>query len=289
MSSVRLQSRFLGHSAMALAMAGALFAPGAPAAPVRGRYAGVELAAGHASVRPGRPFWVACRIDLDAGWHTYWKNPGDAGLAPKVTWTLPAGFRAGPIVFPFPERFEEEGIVSFGYAGRAVLLTEITPPADLAPAGEVRLAARVEILVCKDVCVPESAEVELSLPVRDERPRADPAQAPLLAEARARVPKAGDWAMRARRDGKAIALTLTPPAGAERRIEKVAFFPEAQNLVDYAQPVSWREADGSYSLTIPLSPLARKAPDRLVGALVSEDGWSGAGTERALQVDLPLE
>jgi len=41
---------------------------------------------------------------LEAGWHIYWMNPGDAGEPPHVQWTLPVGITAGPLRFPAPKR-----------------------------------------------------------------------------------------------------------------------------------------------------------------------------------------
>ena len=55
----------------------------------------VELLQEEQTVQPGRPFWVALHLDLEDGWHVYWKNPGDAGMPLKVEWNLPAGFEAG--------------------------------------------------------------------------------------------------------------------------------------------------------------------------------------------------
>jgi thiol:disulfide interchange protein DsbD len=53
-------------------------------------------------VAPGQPLWLALQLRHASGWHTYWKNPGDSGLATELNWTLPAGWQAGPIQPPSP-------------------------------------------------------------------------------------------------------------------------------------------------------------------------------------------
>ena len=53
----------------------------------------VELIPENETLQPGQPFWVAIQLKLDKGWHAYWKNPGDSGIAIEIEWQLP-GFIA---------------------------------------------------------------------------------------------------------------------------------------------------------------------------------------------------
>ncbi|NNE44446.1 MAG: hypothetical protein HKN12_09570, partial [Gemmatimonadetes bacterium] len=128
-----------------------------------------------AAVGPGNRFQVGIEITMASGWHTYWENGGDAGLATSIDWTLPEGFNASPIRWPAPHRYEEDGdIVTFGYADRTVLLVDITAPAPL-PEGPLRFGAVVDWLQCKDICIPGSAELDLLLEAADARvPAPDP-------------------------------------------------------------------------------------------------------------------
>ena len=63
-----------------------------------------SIIAEHDSVAPGTSLWIALKLDIREGWHTYWRNPGDSGAATSITWTLPDGFSAGEILWPYPER-----------------------------------------------------------------------------------------------------------------------------------------------------------------------------------------
>ena len=69
---------FMGALAAVLALAGA-----AHANPVDTGHIEVELVAQEAGVVPGGTTWLAVRQKIDEGWHTYWRNAGDAGAAEK--------------------------------------------------------------------------------------------------------------------------------------------------------------------------------------------------------------
>jgi DsbC/DsbD-like thiol-disulfide interchange protein len=62
-----------------------------------------------------------------------------------------AGFEAGPIQWPYPERIEAAPLVSFGYEGKAALLVRITPPRALNMGERVILAAQVSWLECAEL------------------------------------------------------------------------------------------------------------------------------------------
>ena len=96
-----------------------------------------ELVAEPAAVKPGEPFWVGLRLRIKDHWHVYWRNPGDSGEAPTITWQLPPGFAAGPIAWPTPQRIPVAHLANFGYERETTLLTRITPPAELDGAAPV--------------------------------------------------------------------------------------------------------------------------------------------------------
>src|SRR5690242_77174 len=81
------------------------------------------------SVKPGQPFTLAVLLKLEPGWHVYWKNPGESGMATSVTWKLPQGFKAGELNFPIPKQFGNSGdVIGYGYEDEVLLTATITPP-----------------------------------------------------------------------------------------------------------------------------------------------------------------
>ena len=73
----------------------------------------------------------ACGCGLRPGWHTYWQNPGDAGVPPELDLDLPPGATAGPIVWPTPQRVPEGSLMTYSYTDNVLLPVTITP----SPAG----------------------------------------------------------------------------------------------------------------------------------------------------------
>jgi hypothetical protein len=88
-------------------------AEGGPA--TAGRHVRASLVAEADAAQPGRSLLVGFRLEMEPGWHTYWRNPGDSGLPTKVRWELPEGFSAGELQWPRPIRFATGPLVSYGY------------------------------------------------------------------------------------------------------------------------------------------------------------------------------
>ncbi len=140
------------------------------------------------AIVPGQPFEVGLLLEMAPDWHTYWEYSGDAGLPTKIDWALPAGFESGPIQWPAPHLMIEPGeIWTYGYGGKVLLITTIVPPADLQAGTSVTLRAKATWLVCKDMCIPGSAELELKLPVSKASAAANEA---VFAEFRSGIPSA---------------------------------------------------------------------------------------------------
>jgi len=154
-----------------------------------------ELISDVAEVKAGEPFWMALRQTIRPHWHTYWKNPGDSGLPTEINWTLPAGAKAEPIVWPVPTLIYIGGVINYGFQGDVLLMVKVTPPADLA-SGTLTLAANANWLVCDDVCIPEDGKFTLSLPVGPAAKPADRETRALFDKARQAVPTESPWPAR---------------------------------------------------------------------------------------------
>lgn len=116
------------------------------------------------STTPGSTVLAGIELDMNSGWHTYWRNPGDSGKATEIQWTLPEGITAGEILWPVPEVHEADGMVTYVYKNRVVLLIPLTISPELQP-GSYTLQANVFWLECETLCVPGDAKVEAQLQV----------------------------------------------------------------------------------------------------------------------------
>ena len=238
--------------------------------------AAASLVAETPDVVPGRPFDVALRLTLPAGWHTYWRNTGDAGSPTAIAWTLPAGFAAGPLSWPTPSRFVSGPVVSYGLAGDVWLLTRITPPADLAPGTTATLTAAADWLVCADICVPEAATLTLRLPVAATARPAEPATGDAFAAARRALPAAYPGSATLAEDGDRLLLDIGMPVAEARTIDAAWFFPERFGVVDNAGAQTLERTAGGVRLILPAAP-ATTAPSAVAGVLVIERGGRRTG------------
>jgi thiol:disulfide interchange protein DsbD len=242
-----------------------------------------------ASVRPATPFEVGVVFRIQPGWHVYWLNPGDAGLATSVRWTLPDGFVAQPLRWPLPGRFEQQGGVGYGYAESLLLSAIVIPPAALPDSVPVR--AQVGWLACEKICLRGTKALELTLG-RDTPPAA--VDSALFDTWAARLPVDADGAgapatLRTRggipRDGApgTVAVTVSwraAPAAVE-------WFPPADQALDVDATES-RTRDRRTVLVFRARRLPGAAP--ALPTLESVLAWTdGAGTRRGLRIPIDLE
>ena len=266
-------------------LAALTLAPAVWSAPVQQPHSDVELIAERAALTPGHSATLGLRLRMEPGWHVYWKNPGDSGMATSIAWTLPAGFSAGQIQWPHPQRIELGPLTNYGYEREVVLLTEVQLPAGLAPGSSVPIAAQADWLVCKEICIPASARLTLELPVSATPAAPDARWVQALHTARAAVPvPAPDWLARAERDPAGFILRLIPPPAAPR-LEALVFFPEREGVIANAQPQRFAASTQGYELRIQVSPQPVGQARALAGVLVAQPGFNAA---RAIDIDLPI-
>ncbi len=211
-------------------------------APVVSKRVTVTLVTDTDSVAPGTPFRVGLRFRLVEGWHTYWKNPGDAGVPAELTLDLPSGTTAGPIDWPAPNRVAEGPVMTYAYNGEVLL------PVTIQSTGPFTLKAHANWLVCKDICVPEEGDFSLTLPAGPPAPNA---QAPLFAAHDRSVPQPSPWAATIAPDGS---LFVQGPELRPGTVTDAWFIPDAAGRIDddAAQPLSVR--DGGFVLSLKLAP-----------------------------------
>ena len=239
------------------------------------------------SMRPGEPFTVGLRITLDPGWHSYWKNPGDAGQPASIDWEIPAGFRAGEIQWPYPRIVEESTVVSYGYEDEVMLLTEISPPRFLTTGQTVRFAAKARWLVCDNICLPASADLEFEVKLTDEPPVPAARWESMFAEARSRLPTRVDGLeMSASLNDDSIVLLITSTAVTGQSFDGAHFFPSKRGVIANGAPQVVTQENGTTRIVFQNSQFPRPPLVRLTGVLVLPDLVEReAGRTRALAVD----
>ncbi len=255
----------------------------------RSGHVAAELVSEFEALTPGQAASVGLRLVHEPHWHTYWTVPGDAGLPTRLAWQLPPGVQAGPIQWPVPELLRVGSLANYGYEGTVLLPVTIKTPAALAPGSTVRLAAHADWLVCADICIPESADLTLVLPVEAAGHPAPGRYQGEFAVAAARIPKpialSGASAIF---DGTRIRLQFVP----DRAPERLQFFPLEPMRVQAAaaQPLNVAAAGATLDL-LAAQPVASDFK-LLRGVLVADGGPGQAGGARsgwAGVIELPLK
>ncbi|WP_018076076.1 protein-disulfide reductase DsbD family protein [Novosphingobium nitrogenifigens] len=183
--------------------------------------------AGH----PGETIMLALAMHPDKGWHGYWSNPGDAGLAPTLDWTLPAGASAGALQFPVPQTLLIAGLMNHVYDHDFAVLIPFTLPRDAAPGATLPLRAKAQWLACTDtICVPENADLALEVKVTGAAAPSDPRFTGWRAELPAPLDRAG--AFSATKQGYRLAI----PFPASAALADPHVFIAADGVIDYASP-----------------------------------------------------
>lgn len=122
-----------------------------------------QLVAETASAVPGASVDLALVFEIRPHWHTYWRNPGDSGEPPRLTWRLPAGVSAGPIQWTYPSLIRVGPLANYGYSGRAVHLISLSIPPDWRAGEPIDVEVDATWLVCDEHCIPEQGTFALSL------------------------------------------------------------------------------------------------------------------------------
>jgi len=195
----------------------------------------VQLVVPSSTLLPAHPNKAGLYFKLEPGWHVYWKNAGDSGEPPRMKWTLPAGITAGPLQFPAPKRLPLGPLMDFGYEDE-VLFPFTLNVGSSAAQGPAVLHAKVDWLVCREVCIPGKAELETTRPVTNEAPKAATVEpdGALYARLDNRVPPSPPPAFKAGFQPTPTGFKLTIITG--QKETQAAFFPADQSILDNPAP-----------------------------------------------------
>ena len=267
----------------------------AAAAPALAQFPGQELNAQHslhsarAAVAPGETFRVVLRQQINEGWHTYWRNPGDSGEPTQLTWQSPNGWQVGDLQFPTPEAVPFATLVNFGYEGEVLFPIEITAPANARAGDAANFSVEVYALVCADICIPEVSNITLSVPIAAQGSD-DPTWAARIASAVQALPR--------REPGVDARITAGAPARLSvtlanaGSIRNVRFFPFSADSMLASAPQHPRVGASGVSFDIGggVDPNVGQAPLQGVIAYEVQSGadWVLRGVEIEAQPGEPL-
>jgi DsbC/DsbD-like thiol-disulfide interchange protein len=209
---------------------------------VKASHLKAELVSNYQDVRPGQKLELALHFIPEPHWHTYWQNPGDSGLATKIEWTLPEGVTAGPVQWPAPSAISVPPLVNYGFEGPTILLSELSIPANFNDS-QLQIKAKVDWLVCQEICIPAEAEFGLNLAVTKTAVEARDYYK-LFEQARQNQPKVVRLQGRYDVQNQNFSAAVQMPED----LKVSAFFVAAPELVDHAAPQHIEWVDGELLL-----------------------------------------
>ncbi len=239
----------------------------------------VELLSETPALTPGKPVTLGIHFTMAKDWHIYWQNPGDAGLATSITWKLPVGFRAGKILWPFPQAIPLPSVMDYGYENEVLLMTPVSVPKNLKPGELFKFSAKVKWLVCKDICVPGQATVRLEIPVAANALLKNTVN-PLFAENHQRLPSRlpVSWKPAGTLDNRQFQLTFQTGAS----YTHAYFFPLIPNQINNSAPQNFQATVSGFTLTLKRSDQLLENVQILEGLLVVENHGNKTGYETAI-------
>ena len=204
--------------------------------PVDTGHARISLIKDHSDFVPGTSINIGLKVSMDKGWHTYWKNPGDSGGPIEVDWDLPEGFSVSDIKWPLPEKIEYPPLMTYGYEDFVIYPMVLSIPADYS---NDYFEMTADILICADVCIPESGKISSNL--------LDIESDSLIYEWLESIPsKSIPIKTSLADDNLEIRFTF------EKEIKEIYFFPDKNNSIDYSSKQNFYKKDDSYFLSIKL-------------------------------------
>jgi len=118
------------------------------------------------SVVPGDVLWFGLSLEIAEGWNTYWKNAGSTGLPPSLELSDGKQSYEPELQFPLPKTKpfgEDVSLLTYGYTKSVLHPFRITVPQTASD--QWTLTGEARWLVCRDICIPESQGLSVSLPV----------------------------------------------------------------------------------------------------------------------------
>ena len=223
----------------------------------------------------GETLWLGLQIQHQAHWHTYWRNPGDSGLATELQWQLPEGLKPGNLIWPAPQKIPVGSMANYGYEGTVLLVTpvQVAPKfkANEAPS-DITVQLHASWLVCKQECIPQEGDFVVRVPVKGSTVMAPEAfQAALANQAQMLT---GKHEAVIAEDGRTLTLKVEtlPP---ELSSGAWTVFPQTPNVMrNNATPNI--QAD---RITLPISSERMDSPKRMAWLLVQGDANAPTGKQ----------
>ena len=181
--------------------------------------------------------FIGIKFDLNSGWHTYWKNPGDSGGPLEVKWDLPSNLELGLINWPAPHLIPYPPLMTYGYDDEVIFPFKVLNYENTGSDSSIEVS--IDFLICADVCIPEKAIIKTSLNAIEFDNN--------LAKIQSDIPSI-TLPVEATLNKKTLEIRFSKTSN----VTNVYFFSEIQDFVDHAATQNLIEYENSYLLSVEL-------------------------------------
>lgn len=244
-----------------------------------------QLIASVQQVKPGDEIYLGVHQRIAPGWHTYWLNPGDSGIATTIQWTLPKGASAGEILWPIPSRHRMGPVTNYGYANEVTLLSKVTVPQDIKVGDHFRVQATVDWLVCHEECIPQQVKLSVDIPVAELSSASHSGQQ-LINKALTQQVLPSPWPLTAQLQQDGITLTIKTAALQSKQVNDIWFYPTEWGKIAQSAKQTVHH-DGEFTvIKLRAGDAPLKAGQALRGVLAVSEQASAATLYRGYEVNV---
>ena len=237
-------------------------------------------------IKPGDSIWIGVEIDVEEGWHVYWKTAGDTGFPTEVEWTADDGVQIAPALYPAPYFYEYQGSASYAYKGKILLLSQLTLPAEGSSLpSNLTIQGELSALVCNESnCLPYKKELNLELPV-GEKTELVPSLVQEISESlnSLPIPPSEGTRISGIAKGDTIGIEVQSPDVEKLAVEGFDFFAEGDFFDHAFRPKFEKTDDGLLVATLKKSDSSDGVSESVGGVLAHPD------FERAWSINLQIE
>ena len=228
-----------------------------------------EFISEYSTIKSGMKFKIGIIITAEKHWHTYWMNPGDAGLPTTIDFQLPKGVKIGEPIWETPEKIPFAGMANYGYEGSNLLTFPVEIADDFAES-VLKINADVRWLVCKEECIPGSRKIAFEIPVADIAEVNEKNALLFLESEKKHYMKNDDINYSIKKSGdEEIILEIQLPEYLQN-VKILEFYPFGQSSFDNGANQNFKITDNNATLNLKYDKYRDSDPQEVHGILVSD-------------------
>lgn len=208
------------------------------------------------------------------GWHIYWVNPGDAGLATEIDWNLPSDYGDINYNYSIPNKYVANDIGDYGYKPKAKIISSFRLPKSLPKDTTINLKITAKWLRCREICVPGNDTLNVQININDKKSLQELSRFDLAKMMQSEFPFDSDnWLVHYNRTDSSVLFTIIPKNGNDENISKIEFYPLTEGIFSNNLDQSLTKQNNEFVLEVKLDPFRFAEPTHFKGIFVADKPW----------------